>query len=95
MKSERIQTDTNETESCYTCESICMPSICMLIKHTTRSIVFEAEGGWGADISKKNLDKPKKGNLTSQNDENPYRGGGNSMVINFFNVPIYEKCLLR
>lgn len=50
MKSERIQTDTNETESCYTCESICMPSICMLIKHTTRSIVFEAEGGGGRHI---------------------------------------------
>lgn len=34
MKSERIQMVTNETESCYTCESICMP-IRLLIKHTT------------------------------------------------------------
>lgn len=33
MKSERIQMVTNETESCYTCESICMP-IKLLIKHT-------------------------------------------------------------
>lgn len=36
MKSaERIQMATNETESCYTCKSICMP-IRLLIKHTTR-----------------------------------------------------------
>lgn len=41
---------TNETESCYTCESICMP-IKLLIKHTmyykavqTPNIVFEAGG---------------------------------------------------
>lgn len=60
MKSERIQTDTNETESCYTCESICMPSICMLIKHTTRSIVFEAEGGGGQTYLKKTLTSQKK-----------------------------------
>lgn len=73
MKPERIQTDTNETESCYTCESICMPSICMLIKHTTRSIGFEAGGGGQTYLKKKACQK--KGNLTSQNDEILIRGG--------------------
>lgn len=76
MKSERIQMVTNETESCYTCESICMP-IKLLIKHTmyykavqTPNIVFEAKG---ADPSKI-LYKPKK--ATSQNNENPNPGRG-------------------
>lgn len=74
MKSERIQMVTNETESCYTCESICMP-IKLLIKHTmyykavqTPNIVFEAGG---ADPSKNSLQAKK---ATSQNNENPYPG---------------------
>lgn len=65
MKSERIQMVTNETESCYTCESICMP-IKLLIKHTmyykavqTPNIVFEAKG---ADPSKNSL-QAKKSNF--------------------------------
>lgn len=65
MKSERIQMVTNETESCYTCESICMP-IKLLIKHTmyykaiqTPNIVFEAGG---ADPSKNSL-QAKKSNF--------------------------------
>lgn len=82
MKSERIQMVTNETESCYTCESICMP-IKLLIKHTmyykavqTPNIVFEAKG---ADPSKNSLQVPKIMKIL-------IRGGG---------LHIEKKCLVR
>lgn len=77
MKSERIQMVTNETESCYTCESICMP-IKLLIKHTmydkavqTPNIVFEAKG---ADPSKNSL-QAKKSNFPKKM-KILIRGGG-------------------
>lgn len=77
MKSERIQMVTNETESCYTCESICMP-IKLLIKHTmyykavqTPNIFFEAKG---ADPSKNSL-QAKKSNFPKKM-KILIRGGG-------------------
>lgn len=75
MKSaERIQMATNETESCCTCESICMP-IKLLIKHTTwqyrhLTLFLKLE----EQTHPKILYKPKK--ATSQNNENPYPGRG-------------------
>lgn len=74
MKSERIQMVTNETESCYTCESICMP-IKLLIKHTTwqyrhLTLFLKLEEQTHPQI----LYKPKK--ATSQKNENPYPGRG-------------------
>lgn len=78
MKSERIQMATNETESCYTCESICMP-IKLLIKHTmyykavqTPNITLFLKLEEQTHL--KILYKPKK--ATSQNNENPYPGRG-------------------
>lgn len=80
---ERIQMATNETESCCTCESICMP-IKLLIKHTmyykavqTPNIVFEAKIQKFFTSQKRQLPKIMKILI---------RGGG---------LHIEKKCLVR
>lgn len=77
MKSaERIQMATNETESCYTCESICMP-IKLLIKHTCTTRQYRHQTLFlklEEQTHPKILYKPKK--ATSQKNENPYPGRG-------------------